>query len=493
MKTLLHFFPRPFAVRALVARAALGVLVLLAFPAAFAQTGPLADTMAWEPLADSGMEADAFAFVGDPDDPTVWAGEGGVYELLPGSGTWVELARRPSPAGFLFLGPDPLAPDTVLTGTNFYRSTDGGRTYHRLEDPSIDDGSGDITVGDVGSIDRIPLSAPRHAGRLVAGDPPDLVYSDDGGDSWTRTSDASPTVRIVFSVKAFDSGRVLAAGFWGAVVSDDGGERFRPVEALYDSVSFRFDLHKITVLEGFVTGRPGDSEQGRVVLTGGQAGPGGGPYLWASDDEGTTWTRHATPGGDPTANGVPLVPLGAAEGGESGWVVAVTPAGRVLHSTDGAETWVEIGRVPETHSVGGRGGVNTAALGPDGRLYVGASRNGPEEVRQYRTVGRLIDTVRFGVSAEREPSLPPQSLVASPNPAHQLVEIALSYIERAGSSRRLAGSTIELVVVDSLGREVARHAATTSWRLDVSAWAPGVYHARVEGAAADSVTFTVAR
>ncbi len=54
-----------------------------------------------------------------------------------------------------------------------------------------------------------------------------------------------------------------------------------------------------------------------------------------------------------------------------------------------------------------------------------------------------------------------------------------------------------LVVTDSVGREIARTelVAGSSWRVDVSSWAPGVYHAHVEGLreVAESVSFTVVR
>ena len=465
-------------------------LLWAASPPGLTQTMPLADSSAWEVLGDPTIEpeveADVFAFVGDPDNPTIWVGDSNFFALEPNSGAWVVIQRSGFPDNILFVGDDPLEPDTVFYGGSLYRSTDGGGTYRHLEDPDIDDGSGNITVGDVGSIDRIPFSAPHHAGRFVAGDPPDLVYSDDGGDSWTRTANASPTVRIVFSVKALRSGRVLAAGFWGAVLSDDGGELFEPIEALYDSVSFRFDLHKITVLDGLVTGQPGDSEQGRVVLTGAEGGANGGYFPWTSDDEGTTWARHPTPGGDPTAEGVPLVPLGEAEGGETGWVVAATSRGRVMLSTDGAETWAQVGSVPGTYIAGGRGRVDAAALGPDGKLYVGVGINGPTDAWQYRTAGRLIDAVRVAVPSEPVLSTGPISLRVRPNPSRQHVRIELS------------GSTPEgyrFVVVDSVGRAVARAGlvAGSSWTVDVSTWAPGVYHARVEGGAVEPVPFTVIR
>lgn len=451
----------------------------LVAPRSHAQTGPLTDSSAWQPLGNK-IEAEAFAFVGDPDDPTVWIGESGIWALTPGSSTWSQIHRRPSATRFLFIGDDPLAPDTIFTGTTLYRSVDGGQSYQRLEDPSIAGPESDSYIDE--AIDRIPFRAPHHAGRLVAGAHPDLVYSDDGGDSWTRTADASPTVRIVFSVAALNSGRVLAAGFWGAVRSDDGGATFEAIEALYDSTTFRFDLHKITVLDGFVTGQPGDSEQGRVVLTGAEGGVGYG--LWASDDEGATWTQHPLPGEGACSMGVDLLPLGTDVGGEAGWVAAAHCDGRVLVSTDGAETWEEIGRVPGAGPAFGTN-VKVAALGPDGQLYVGVNMNGPNEPWQYRTVGRLIDAVRVAVVSEDRPlGGDSASLRVSPNPAHDTVTLAVPGTTRA---------SVDVVVVDARGREVVRRRveAGAAWTLDLALWAPGIYHASIEGV--EATTFTVVR
>ena len=85
-------------------------------------------------------------------------------------------------------------------------------------------------------------------------------------------------------------------------------------------------------------------------------------------------------------------------------------------------------------------------------------------------------------------------LRVSPNPSRQLVTVELAGI---------ASPSAEVVIVDAQGREVARHelAGGSRWRLDVSGWAPGVYHARVVGdrrltgadLGFDAVAFTVVR
>ncbi|MEO0558079.1 MAG: hypothetical protein AAF170_07835 [Bacteroidota bacterium] len=312
--------------------------------------------------------------------------------------------------------------------------------------------------------------------------------STDVGDTWASADTTPPLYDS--SIKALRSGRILAAGFYGAVLSDDGGHTWHHIPALYDTERIRFDVRRIAVLPGFVTGQPGDSQEGRVVLSGTQGGSDGGWFQWFSDDEGETWTRTLQPGDAGCGNGVDIVPL-AGETGSPGDVAAVTCQGWVLLSHDGGETWVEIGRVPgvssETNTI-----VKTAALGPDGRLYVGTSYLGPGDAYSYRSKWRARDG--FAVASSDRPEESAVRLTVSPNPARQRVELALS-----GTVRQ----PVEVVVSDALGREVARTelaaganrgAASASWRLDVSGWAPGVYHARVVGAPQrEAVRFTVVR
>ena len=465
----------------LAAWAALGGALIGASGAPSAQPGPLADSSAWHRLGDYPVRAEAYAFVGDPDDPTPWIGYRGILALDPATNTWIEIVPGITPDGFLFVGPDPLAPDTVFADAPLQRSVDGGKTYTLIEDPAADNGGGQsssLTIGDYHTLVRIPPGAP-HAGRLVSGDWPTFVYSDDGGDSWARSAE-SPTLQITFSMLALDSGRLIAVGFWGALASDDGGESFEAIDGFYAGNRVSHDLHNLTVLDGVVTGRPGDSAQGRIVMTG--VGAGVGHSLWASDDDGRTWARHPMPGETACGNGVDVVPLDTAVGGEVGWAAAVHCDGRVLVSTDGAETWLEIGRVPGSYATGGLARVESATLGPDGRLYAAMGRAGHLSPWQYRSAGRLVEAMRVAVAAEEEGPAQSSSLRVSPNPARGAVTLSLSEAARP---------SVEVVVVDSVGREVARRSVDRAWRLDVAGWAPGLYHARVEGA--EAVAFTVVR
>ena len=461
-------------VRARLARAALGLLTLVGVAlgiaalasAAHAQTGPLADSTAWEPLG-SPLQVESFGFTGEPETPLVWAVGQATYTLDTAAGVagpWTRISRRPLNGPILFYGPDPAAPDTVFGGSPLYRSVDGGRTFYGVETPADLGGSSRV---DGPGIDRLPAGAP-HAHRLVAGDDLGLLYSDDGGDTWAA-ADTTPPL-LAFSIKALRSGRVIAGGFYGAVLSDDGGQTWRHVPDLYAPGRIAFDVQKITVLPGYVTGREGDSEEGRVLLTGTSNGPDGGWYQWWSDDEGATWSRSVQPGDTGCGEGVDLVPL-VAETGQPGDVLAVTCVGAVLRSEDGGETWGPVGRVPGISSEANTS-VNVATLGPDGRLYVGTAYAGPSDVHSYRTRWRA--SAGFAVAVADEPGEGRPELGARPNPARELVELALS-------DRQLDKSPVELVVVDGLGREVARRASASRWRLDVSGWAPGVYRARVVG------------
>ena len=459
----------------------LGVVLVGFMQWAAASSQPLADSSAWEPLGEP-IQIAGFGFSGNPDSPLIWADGQALWTLQDVTATWSRVNRRVSDGPVLLFGPDPMAPDTIFAGSSLWRSVDGGQTFQGVVTPADLGGSPRV---DGPGIDRLPSEAP-HAYRFIAGDNLGLLYSDDGGDSWAA-ADTTPPL-LSFSIKALRSGRVIAAGFYGAVRSDDGGVTWNHIPQLYDTTGIRFDLHNITVLPGLVTSQPGDSEEGRVVLTGTSTLPDGGALMWWSDDEGETWS-HAPQPGPGCNNGVDVLPL-AAETGRPEDVVAVTCQGQVLLSEDGAMTWTLIGQVP---GIAGDTWVATAALGPDGRVYAGTHNGSPNDSYSYRTKWRAADGFAARVSGEGDPEgRGGESLSVRPNPSARVVTVYLEgdlHLTGAPHRQRV------LVVVDSQGREVARTEMTrsSSWRIDVLSWAPGVYHARVEGEEVEPVAFTVVR
>ena len=448
---------------------------------------PLADSSAWEPLGEP-LQITGFGFSGDPDAPLIWADGQGLWGIEDVTGAWMEISFRPHGGAVLLYGPDPTAPDTIFAGSPFYRSVDGGQSFEGVMAPA-DLGDSDLIDGP--GIDRLPPGAP-HARRVVAFDESTFLLSDDGGDTWAA-ADTTPPL-IAFSVKALRSGRVIAAGFYGAVRSDDGGVTWHHIPQLYDTTGIRFDLHNITLLPGLATGQEGASEEGRIVLTGTSTWPGGGALLWWSDDDGETWSSTPQPGLG-CNNGVDILPL-VAETGRPGDVAAVTCRGRVLLSDDGAMSWTQIGQVP---GVSGDTFVETAALGPDGRIYVGTAYAGPTDAYSYRTKGRASEGFAVRVSGEGDAGgRGGASLSVRPNPSARVVTVHLAGRPHLEGDLRQTGAPHRqrvLVVVDSQGREVARTEMTrgSNWQVDVSSWGPGVYHARVEGEEVEPVAFTVVR
>ena len=162
-----------------------------------------------------------------------------------------------------------------------------------------------------------------------------------------------------------------------------------------------------------------------------------GPVWW-TEDAGTTWVRWAE------------------------WEDLLTP--EEAATTDPRAFW--------------------ALVGPDGRLYIGlVTAGGEQAVYDKRTSEVVAPTM-----VAREPEAGAFQLRVAPNPSQRLVTLEL-----AGGVRRIH----LLRVVDSIGREVARTELrpSTCWTVDVSSWAPGVYHARVEGdeLGVEPVSFTVVR
>ena len=451
--------------------------------------GALDDTTAWEPLGDARQQLQAFTFSGDPDQPTIWGGDSGVYRLDQIDGAWEQVYLFPQGGPMLFLG-DPFGetpPDTLLVGRGLYRSVDGGETFDEILEPPNPDGSRRSRIGSRGVLDQFPYDSP-YPGRLVSGHSPATVYSDDGGDTWTRT-ETSPRLQT-FRLHTFRSGRVVAAGFYGAVLSTDGGRTYDIVPALYDTTQIGFDLTEMLMLDGFVTGRPGDSTEGRLLIIGTQAGRPS-TYAWASDDEGETWREvHAFEyGGTWTA----LTAVPSEVSGGPGWAAAADPfPGRVWATTDGGETWTQIGRVPGVmvHSDGHTTYAETVETGPDGRLYAGTVRSGNKASWSYRSRGRVAEAMQ-PVAREAEPEAPASVAVSVwPNPTGGAVTVALSLA---------SPQAVRVSVVDALGREVAvlhDGAATHGQRLwiDTEGWPVGAYSVRVvTEAGTASAGLTVAR
>jgi hypothetical protein len=98
--------------------------------------------------------------------------------------------------------------------------------------------------------------------------------------------------------------------------------------------------------------------------------------------------------------------------GPSGGVAAVLPLGgpnalivlgrgTVYRTDDGGQTWAAVGRAPEINESRYAG---SAALDPDGRLYVGLSAQGLEDGWVWRTAEPVLTAA---VTTEAEPMKPP--------------------------------------------------------------------------------------
>ena len=454
-------------------RALLVLALLLGAGMSAAAQGALDDTTAWEPLGDARQQLRAIGFSGDPVAPTVWGGGTGLYRLNAVDGAWEEVFFRPLDGPILFLGDpyDAAGPDTLFVGVGLYRSVDGGQTFDRVESPA---GGPNGRVDPNGALDQFSSDSP-YPGRLVSGDGRETVYSDDGGDTWTRSE---PSVEYYgFRLHTFRSGRVVAAGFYGAVLSRDGGQTYEAIPALYGPGSAPgFDLTEMVMLDGFVTGQPGDSQEGRLIIIGTQAGRPA-TYAWASDDEGETWAEvHAF---EFTGTSFSITAVPESVGGQPGWAVAMDPGeGGVFATTDGGETWRRVGWMPGvgenadgTFTLG-----QTVEVGPDGRLYAGTARIGNKASWSYRSRGPVVEAMN-PVSSEGEPETPASVGVSVwPNPSGGAVTVGLSLA---------APQAVRVSVVDALGREVAvafEGAASDGERLavDTEGWPAGAYSVRVE-------------
>ena len=446
--------------RRLLSLLPLALLLTLAAVPVQAQTALLGG---WERLGDSPREISGLAFAPqatDPDgDPVVWASDSDLWRLDPspggGPGTWTEVRHLQSARDLLLLPAGAPEPDTlVIVYSSIRRSLDGGETF-----TAVHSGFGD-------DLAEAPPGSP-HAGALFEANAGGAAVSTDRGATWTD-ADPFPQMLSVLAILPLRSGRVVAAGIGGVVLSDDGGVSYAPSPTLYQHL--RYGVYAAGVLTG-----PGGVE--RVVVGMGENSVSG-ETVRVSDDEGETWrVTWAVPA--EVGSSQEFVALSAGGGGQSG--LFLTTLGAVYRTDDGGETWGWVGAVPcVAEDTASSTSVYVAALGPDGRLYVGCQRQGPEEPWSYRTAAPVI------VAAEPAPV--PEggglTLAVEPNPSSGSVALVLTL--------PTAEARVRVAVYDGIGREVAAAhegplgAGTHRLTLDTGRLAPGVYVARVTvgGAAA---------
>ena len=468
----------------------------LAAPAAAQVTGD--GPFTW---ADLGEPVDPYETL-FLDDGTLVTKRSDLWRLAPGSDAWefVDLPSNVS-TGDAALA---LRGDTLIAGAFLSRSFDGGRTWDPVPGCSDDEGNDICPRREVRHSHAIEeVTVGPYAGRLLAGG---ALYSDDRGASWQTAEVVDhPQDFRMYAFAGLPSGRVLGAGDYGAGYSEDGGETWRAVAGLNQPyvVGGRKVLRWATPgsAEAHAAGGPapdcGLAEpelcEGAVFI-GGNASVANG--AWWTNDGGRTWTFGGElvqevdgPGKSHVAVLAELDRAGASPGGETGAGRGLVVLGRgfIFRTTDGGATWDGVGRVPDMPSNGMI--ARTGAVGPDGRLYLGAPGQEDETRHVFVTEEPAAAALSYVVSNEGAgPEQASLGVRVRPNPSSGAVRVEL-----AGDGAAVA------YVVDARGRRVAELwsgelRGATSVELDVSAWAAGAYAVVAEtGGERAATSFTVAR
>ena len=369
----------------------------------------------------------------------LWAIQSEIYRLNSGAAAWEEVADE-SHSHILVLDPD-----TILhSGGSVARSSDGGETWQGVWDEG-------------GVFYETALSGP-HSGLLLTGvrDSSGSGYSLDRGMTWQRSTFAEPSMsnRECYTFLEMptghpNEGRMMAGCLGGLAYSDDGGRVWNYANAWW---TFQTQGTSLTL------GPDGTA----YAISGDGPGPGG-MFLWASTD-GVTWEQRAPLPGVGFLVALPEpAPIGS--------LIAIPEfedeGPGVYGSTDGGFTFWLQGRVPEDEDIPtGTRRASDALIGPDGLLYVAATRSGSEDEWVYRTTDPVV--------VASEPEAPPvhmeENLVVYPNPASDRIAI------------ETAGLGEQVVLYDLLGRVVSRaRLSSGKASLDVAALPLGVYVVRVGG------------
>ncbi len=211
--------------------------------------------------------------------------------------------------------------------TRLWTSDDNGRTWVEGADIRAQTGTSALT--------RLRVDGQRLWG--AQGNTPQLIRSEDFGDTWQVVPIPTPNDRVVADVVIGQGGRLIIAPESKSVsaqsdfyTSDDDGQSWqpRPVEMAFG------DQPKSGLYVG----------DGRVIFTYNQFASFG-PELFISDDNGATWRREnpfenldglGTVSGDPTTKVLEIQNLFQTE---SGRLVIVGDDGEIVVSDDLGSTW----------------------------------------------------------------------------------------------------------------------------------------------------------
>jgi photosystem II stability/assembly factor-like uncharacterized protein len=188
--------------------------------------------------------------------------ERGVYRTTDGGKTWEKTLYVDARTGAADLAWDPQNPDilyaTVWTvrrqawtfasggpGSGMYKSTDGGKTWRRLENG--------LPAGDLGRI-AIAVSPARSSRvyAVVEAKKTAFYHSDDAGEHWEKGNDSNADVtwrpfyfaQVVPDPKVFD--RVYKGGL-SLSVSEDAGVKFASAAGGFGGAPFHSDVHALWI------------------------------------------------------------------------------------------------------------------------------------------------------------------------------------------------------------------------------------------------------
>lgn len=285
------------------------------------------------------------------------------------------------------------------------------------------------------------LPARTAAGTLIAGARDDtLVRSTNDGvtyGGWDRIPyppPAFPDGGVAFLPPGTPgvppAGRAVAVGTDGAAYSDDDGLTWTPSDLWCGRLCMHVGDNALVTLDG----GPYD---GHLVLSADQNPPLGLPaQVWRSAD-GAHWEavgRSFTDGLSVSLAATPGGGLYAYSGGD---------IDKILASTDGGETWHDVGDVAPDESIR----INHVAAGPDGHLYAAGSRFPPNSV-DWGGMYRSARPAFVVGAAEGRPSEAAELAVSvRPNPSAGGAGVTVEAASPASSAR--------VTVVDALGRSVA--------------------------------------